>query len=1133
MISYKKSKPFVRHLLLLILFAISIIILINTLINSRPVQRFFMNRLSNNIGIDIKTGDIRLNFFRGTGLLINNFSALTRNGEGSIKAAQVNIIFDTWGLFSGKFIITSLHLVKPVITIDSEYQFSKVEKHGLNNNKLIDGSEIKRIMIQEGRIVLKRETGDFTLSGLYVNARKKNPSPATMALESNGDMEYKGETASFDLTGEAIIPFKKNESSSFDIMLRTGEIPIGWLKWSKFIRMKRGDFKTEMNIKGHFADQILLDGRIFFESLEFDYIRKGRVKKYTVPELNWDLASLIRDRRIKINPLKMKTHDLSIELDVLIDLSEMSNPYLDLTAKSEFMSLETFKRYFPLPITKKWLETKLFPILERGDVRMDLLKMKGSFNQFRKLKDPGNQSALGMVFDCRNFKISGEGIQLPFDDVSAMVNLSEGDFHILDLNGRFGNSVMKQAGLNVHGMLSGSPFFEIMMDGAFDLDELISQREMYVITSGTREYLDNFRDSRGRLECKTRIGYKRTWEVPRILDGAFFFKDWQYHEKVLSLPLKFNDIEFHIHEEGENHFSGEGLWGYSPFNASGSFEIGGKNINCDKAEINTVMDMNQAVSAIYKEGKFPFRFKQPLPCKFDMVKTKDSYNIKGVIDINNLVMESGDIFVHTFGAGENIEYNLDIRPDDKLSLNQAFLKLNNSSLVLSGNYNLRKRYIENFNIMTPKLSFEDLGIHIRKMNSAIKGTLKGDVQLFFSGRQEADAYIKGYMEGNGIFFYLRGLPSSIRDCKFNMEFTGKEGIIRQCSMLAGKSPLSVGGRIEGWNSIRSDLTLESDFFDLTDIILKGPSTEGEESPMDSDLMSNIDMIMNVDFKKGIWRKLKYDSLRAELGLEGAVLKIEKAHANLEHGAVNTSGTVITGRKRELNISGDISLKDQPIDKLFDEIGIGDKGLKGTLILDAKYEIKSKGDKNPVEGLSGEIMEFKMKQGLIKNSRVFLKILDILNIPAKFKERPPELREKGFYFENMQGNAVIENGFLKTDNFVMKSPVFNAVGSGEENLLLKEHNFRLLVQPLGNIDYILSHVPIVGRILVGDGETIFSVGYDITGPWNKPSLEIAPIENLKGLFGVLKRAVLTPVNLIQKLEKVTTENKEKEKANPEQ
>jgi hypothetical protein len=77
------------------------------------------------------------------------------------------------------------------------------------------------------------------------------------------------------------------------------------------------------------------------------------------------------------------------------------------------------------------------------------------------------------------------------------------------------------------------------------------------------------------------------------------------------------------------------------------------------------------------------------------------------------------------------------------------------------------------------------------------------------------------------------------------------------------------------------------------------------------------------------------------------------------------------------------------------------------------------------------------------------------------------------------------------------------------------------------------VPIVGRILVGDGETIFSVGYDITGPWNKPSLEIAPIENLKGLFGVLKRAVLTPVNLIQKLEKVTTENKEKEKANPEQ
>ena len=1133
MISHKKIKSLVRHLFLLVLFSISIIILINTLINSKPVQRFLMNRLSNNIGINIKAGDIKLNFFDGTGLLVNDLTALTGNGGGSITASQVNIIFNTRGLFSGKYIITSLHLIKPVITIDSEYRFSKDEKHGLRSNKQIYGSEIKRIMIQEGRIVLKRETGDFTLSGLCVNAWKESPSSFTLALESNGDMEYKGEKASFDLTGEAIIPFKKNESSSFDITLRTGEVPIGWLKWPKFIQMKRGDFKTEMNIKGEFADQILLDGRIFFESLEFDYIRKGMVKKYTVPELNWDLASLIRDRRIKINPLKMKTPDLFIELDVLIDLGEMSNPYLDLTAKSEFMSIETLKKYFPLPITKKWLETKLFPILERGDVRMDLLRIKGSFDQLRNIKDPGNQSALDMVFDCRNFKVSGEGIQLPFDDVSAMVELSDGDFHILDLRGRFGDSIIKQAGLNVHGMLSGLPFFEIMVNGAFDLDELISQREMYVIPNGARKNLDNFIDSRGRLECKTRIGYKKTWEVPRILDGDFFFKDWQYHKKVFSLPLKFDDIGFHINEEGENYFSGEGLWGHSPFNASGSFEIGGKNINCNKAEINTVMDMNQAVSVIYKKGEFPFRFKEPLQWKFDMVKKENSYNIKGVIDINNLVMESGDIFIYTFGKGENIEYNIDIRPDDKLSLNQAFLKLNNSSLVFSGSYDLRNRYIENLNMMSSNLSFEDLGIHIRKIDSAIKGTLKGDVQLSFSGRQETGTYIKGYMEGDGISFYMSGLSSLIRDCKFNMEFTGKEGIIRQCSMLAGKSPLSVEGKIEGWSSIRSDLTLESDFFDLTDIILKGQATEGREPSMNSDLLSNIDMTLNVDFKKGIWRKLKYDRLRAELGLEGAVLKIEKAHANLEHGAASTSGTVITGRNRELNLSGDISLKDQPIDKLFNEIGIGDKGFKGTLIMDAKYEIKSKGDKNPVEGLSGEVMEFKMKQGLIRNSRVFLKILDILNIPDKFKERPPELREKGFYFENMQGNAIIENGLLKTDNFVMKSPVFNAVGSGEENLFLREHNFRLLVQPLGNIDYIISHVPIAGNILVGDGETIFSVGYDVTGPWNKPELEFAPSENIKGLFGVLKRAILTPVNLIQKLEKVTTGNKEKEKVNSEQ
>ncbi len=138
----------------------------------------------------------------------------------------------------------------------------------------------------------------------------------------------------------------------------------------------------------------------------------------------------------------------------------------------------------------------------------------------------------------------------------------------------------------------------------------------------------------------------------------------------------------------------------------------------------------------------------------------------------------------------------------------------------------------------------------------------------------------------------------------------------------------------------------------------------------------------------------------------------------------------------------------------------------------------------------------------------------MNIPDKFRQRPPDMREEGFYFENIEGTARINKGILNTDGFVIKSPAFNAVGSGEENLYKRTHDIRLLVQPLTNIDFIISHIPIVGRILVGNNETLFTVGYDVTGSWSKPDLSIVPMENLKGLLGVFKRALLTPYKIIE-------------------
>ena len=209
------------------------------------------------------------------------------------------------------------------------------------------------------------------------------------------------------------------------------------------------------------------------------------------------------------------------------------------------------------------------------------------------------------------------------------------------------------------------------------------------------------------------------------------------------------------------------------------------------------------------------------------------------------------------------------------------------------------------------------------------------------------------------------------------------------------------------------------------------------------------------------------------------------------------------------------------------------GIKGTLSLKASVNIQGPKKNGLLKNLSGNIDSIHVTRGLIRNSRVFLKILDGLNIPDKFRQRPEDMRgEEGFYFHSIEGAGVIEKGILKTDNFIIKSPAFNAVGSGEENLYTQTHKIRLLLQPLTNLDYIISKIPVVGPILSDDdeNETIFTVGYDVKGTWSKPDMDLVPSENLKSLGQLLKRAILTPVRLIENIGNAS--KKSMKKAEPE-
>ena len=144
-----------------------------------------------------------------------------------------------------------------------------------------------------------------------------------------------------------------------------------------------------------------------------------------------------------------------------------------------------------------------------------------------------------------------------------------------------------------------------------------------------------------------------------------------------------------------------------------------------------------------------------------------------------------------------------------------------------------------------------------------------------------------------------------------------------------------------------------------------------------------------------------------------------------------------------------------------------------------------------------------------------KVLEFLSLQKIFKKRPPDISKDGFYFESVQWHAAVSRGQVKTDNFIMKSPAFNAVASGKVDMVGGTIDFDLGAQPLETIDTIVSNIPILGYILTGEDKSILTYYFKVDGPLMDPKVTYVPFKNLgTGVADTFKRLFLTPVRIFK-------------------
>jgi hypothetical protein len=429
---------------------------------------------------------------------------------------------------------------------------------------------------------------------------------------------------------------------------------------------------------------------------------------------------------------------------------------------------------------------------------------------------------------------------------------------------------------------------------------------------------------------------------------------------------------------------------------------------------------------------------------------------------------------------------------------------------------------------------EDLGIVIRKSGFPARGVLKGDISISSLKGNREDVSIEGLIEGSDLYLSLIHLSIPISDGSFQIDFSGKRASIKDCYMQVGQSPTTISGDLTGWDAIKGDITVRSDFFNMSNILLPNDSPKSRDKIEDSDsFLHDMDIAVNLDISRGIWRKLTFGQMRADLNLRHSGVYINNSSIDMKNGALTLKGHMTAGEEPNLMFTGDIRLSEQPLYEIIESLNIGYESLVGSLTMEARLSMEGSGKGDLIPSLTGQASA-SINQGLVRKSRVFIKVLDFFSLQKIYKQRPPELREEGFYFESMDADVVIDKGIFSSENFVMKSPVFNAVGYGKVDITQQTIDFLLGAQPHGTIDNLVSNIPILGHIITGDKRSILLYPFEVKGAVSSPEVRFVPIESLgEGVGGVLKRILLTPVKILKDINRAATTSQKENSTLPDQ
>jgi uncharacterized protein YhdP len=997
------------------------------------------------------------------------FSHVTVEDKGGTKtflyADRLTIRLALLPLLERKLILHEIELDKPVIFLSrdqaGDFNFKDVLGSKVEQKAQIQ-VQISGIRIKGGEIHFKDMA--ITPNGIDTILKETNLSINNFARGKNCLIEltaavfHEGIRGSLALSGSANVPAKDQHISdtSLNVVISTKKLDAShfWPYYSRYVPFRQvlGLLDMESSFKGKLFEFTSM-GTARITGLRFDYPQVFHAP-LSPKDLSLSYEMALNSKDINVKSLNLSVDGLNVRGNCAIRDFNSGDPRITAQAKTSSFNLEYFNRYIPFGIIYKDTADYIENHIKGGIYRLDDGRLDGRVSQIAHMELGDNYNVLFITGRVEKGIVSYGPNNPTFNSIKGTLEMRGKNFNLIKMTGNFGTSPF-----NLDGNITDYPL-TTPAGYPFTMDITPKQAELaWLLGKGKGTKLGFTGKSTLHLSGS---GTSRDYDLSG--ECALTQATYSYPDLITKPAGQQNSVVFAANITRQEMKISSLQFNLAPMVlnivASNRFaepESLALDIKSNRFQINEVAAMLPRIKRYQAAGKL----------QATLHGESRDHNLEdlswgGDILFNDFSFRPNEMTKSVSNINGEINFS-----GDTLETSQLFARVGGSTIYGKGKLVGFTNPSLSLAFSSPSLNTADFGLQAPQ--AAVKLTkVQGNVLLKDNNLQ-----------------------------------------IKSFSSQLNKSVINLKGTIQNLDNPNIDISVSSPYLEIEDIILAGKLERIKKagSPAQSPALK---ATFQVDAGKA-WG-IEFKKLQSTVIYENNILYLQPLECRALDGDISAKSRIDFGVIGAPRYQLNYSIQKISAEQLIRAAGIKKQGITGTLTLQGELTAKgTTGDELKETALGSAKVH--LEEGKLKKFAILSKIFSMLNISQLLKFQLPGMVSGGMPYNKINATLAIRDGVISSNDLYVASDAMNISAIGKVFLVKDELDATIGVKPLQTVDKVVSHIPIVGWILVGKNKSLVTAYFEAKGKFEDPQVKAIPVKSMaKGVFNIFKRVFELPATL---------------------